>query len=204
MAFTVQGVHPHDVAQLLDSYGIAVRAGHHCARPLHVRYGVQASNRASSYLYTTPAEVDALVDGQIGTTEVAALVGLNTDLRREYIADCRGGVKRWNFRTQDATQGNSVSHRVHGSTGQNQSPGKVFKGKKMAGHMGDKNRTQQNLEIVSTDAARGLIFVKGSVPGHKGSWVKVTDAVKVERHKDAPYPAGLRGNGAAQPESVEA
>ncbi|MFZ5869284.1 MAG: cysteine desulfurase [Actinomycetota bacterium] len=63
VAFTVQGVHPHDVAQLLDSYGIAVRAGHHCARPLHVRYGVQASNRASSYLYTTPAEVDALVDG---------------------------------------------------------------------------------------------------------------------------------------------
>lgn len=63
VAFTVQGVHPHDVAQMLDSYGIAVRAGHHCARPLHVRYGVQASNRASSYLYTTPEEVDALVDG---------------------------------------------------------------------------------------------------------------------------------------------
>ena len=63
VSFTVDGVHPHDVAQLLDSYGVAVRAGHHCARPLHVRFGVQASNRASSYLYTTEAEVDALVDG---------------------------------------------------------------------------------------------------------------------------------------------
>ena len=70
----------------------------------------------------------------------------------------------------------------------------MFKGKKMAGHMGDRQRTQQNLEIVRTDSVRGLLFVKGSVPGHKGTWLMVKDAVKVERHADAPYPAGLKAD----------
>ena len=103
-----------------------------------------------------------------------------------------GGMKRWGFGGLRATHGVSVSHRSLGSTGQRQDPGKVFKNKKMAGQMGDKNRTQQNLEIVSTDAERGLIFVKGSVPGSKGGWLLVKDAVKVARHADAPYPAGLK------------
>ena len=98
-----------------------------------------------------------------------------------------GAMKRWNFGGLRATHGVSVSHRSHGSTGNRQDPGRVFKNKKMAGHMGDRNRTQQNLEIVSTDAERGLIFVKGSVPGHKGTWLIVKDAVKVARHADAPY-----------------
>ena len=103
-----------------------------------------------------------------------------------------GGMKRWGFAGLRATHGVSVSHRSLGSTGQRQDPGKVFKNKKMAGQMGDKNRTQQNLEIVSTDAERGLIFVKGSVPGSKNAWLLVRDAVKVSRHGDAPYPAGLK------------
>lgn len=103
-----------------------------------------------------------------------------------------GAMKRWNFGGLRATHGVSVSHRSHGSTGQRQDPGKVFKNKKMAGHMGDRNRTQQNLEVVSTDVERGLIFIKGSVPGHKGTWLIVKDAVKVARHADAPYPAGLK------------
>ena len=103
-----------------------------------------------------------------------------------------GAMKRWNFGGLRATHGVSVSHRSHGSTGNRQDPGKVFKNKKMAGHMGDKNRTQQNLEIVGTDVERGLIFVKGSVPGSKGGWLFVKDAVKVPAHKDAPYPAGLK------------
>jgi large subunit ribosomal protein L3 len=102
-----------------------------------------------------------------------------------------GAMKRWGFGGLRATHGVSVSHRSHGSTGQRQDPGKVFKNKKMAGHMGDRQRTQQNLEVVSTDAARGLIFVKGSVPGHKGTWLLVRDAVKLSRHDAAPYPAGL-------------
>jgi large subunit ribosomal protein L3 len=92
-----------------------------------------------------------------------------------------------------ATHGVSISHRALGSTGNRQDPGRVFKNKKMAGHMGDKQRTQQNLEIVRTDDDRGLIFVKGSVPGAKNSWLMVKDSVKVARHADAPYPAGLKG-----------
>jgi large subunit ribosomal protein L3 len=103
-----------------------------------------------------------------------------------------GGMKRWGFGGLRATHGVSVSHRSLGSTGNRQDPGRVFKNKKMAGHMGDKNRTQQNLEIVGTDVERGLIFVKGSVPGSKGGWLFVKDAVKVPAHKDAPFPAGLK------------
>lgn len=103
-----------------------------------------------------------------------------------------GAMKRWGFGGLRATHGVSVSHRSHGSTGQRQDPGKVFKNKKMAGHMGDRQRTQQNLEVVSTDVERGLIFVKGSVPGSKGGWLFVKDAVKVPLPKDAPYPAGLK------------
>jgi large subunit ribosomal protein L3 len=102
-----------------------------------------------------------------------------------------GGMKRWGFGGMRATHGVSISHRALGSTGQRQDPGRVFKNKKMAGHMGDKQRTQQNLEVVRTDDARGLIFVKGSVPGSKNGWLLVRDSVKVARHADAPYPAGL-------------
>ena len=103
-----------------------------------------------------------------------------------------GGMKRWGFGGMRATHGVSISHRALGSTGQRQDPGKVFKNKKMAGHMGDRQRTQQNLEVVRTDDARGLIFVKGSVPGSKNGWLLVRDAVKVARHPEAPYPAGIK------------
>jgi large subunit ribosomal protein L3 len=102
-----------------------------------------------------------------------------------------GAMKRWNFGGLRATHGVSVSHRSHGSTGNRQDPGRVFKNKKMAGHMGARNRTQQNLEIVRTDPIRGLLFVKGSVPGHKGAWLTVSDAIKLPRHETAPYPAAL-------------
>jgi large subunit ribosomal protein L3 len=102
-----------------------------------------------------------------------------------------GAMKRWGFGGLRATHGVSVSHRSHGSTGNRQDPGRVFKNKKMAGHMGARNRTQQNLEIVRTDPIRGLLFVKGSVPGHKGSWLTVSDAIKLPRHESAPYPAAL-------------
>jgi large subunit ribosomal protein L3 len=91
-----------------------------------------------------------------------------------------GVIKRWNFAMQDATHGNSISHRAPGSIGQNQSPGRVFKGKKMAGHMGAVNRTVQNLEVVRVDADRNLILVKGAVPGHKGGRLFVKPAVKAK------------------------
>ena len=103
-----------------------------------------------------------------------------------------GAMKRHNFGGLRASHGVSISHRSHGSTGQCQGPGKVFKGKKMAGHYGDERKTQQNLEIVSTNADEGIILVKGAVPGAKNGWVLINDAVKKARHVDAPYPGAVK------------
>ena len=103
-----------------------------------------------------------------------------------------GPMKRWNFAGLEASHGVSVSHRSHGSTGQRQDPGKVFKGKKMAGHLGAERVTIQNLEVVSVDDDKGFIFVKGAIPGHAGGFVLVRDAVKQKAPKDAPMPAGLK------------
>ncbi|MBB1247878.1 MULTISPECIES: 50S ribosomal protein L3 [unclassified Rhizobium] len=103
-----------------------------------------------------------------------------------------GAMKRHNFGGLRATHGVSVSHRSHGSTGNRQDPGRVFKNKKMAGHMGATRVTTQNLEVVSTDDDRGLILVRGAVPGSKGSWILVRDAVKAGVPADAPRPAGVR------------
>ncbi|MEQ9609668.1 MAG: 50S ribosomal protein L3 [Kiloniellaceae bacterium] len=117
-----------------------------------------------------------------------------------------GAMKRHNFGGLRASHGVSVSHRSHGSTGNNQDPGRVFKGKKMAGHMGDRRVTTQNLQIVSIDEDRGLILVKGAVPGAEGGWVMVRDAVKRSTPEGIPFPAGLKSKPeAAQPaEAVEA
>ena len=104
----------------------------------------------------------------------------------------QGVMKRYNFGGGRATHGNSVSHRVHGSTGQRQDPGKVFKGKKMAGHMGATRVTTQNVEVYATDADRGLILIRGAVPGTKGAWILVSDAVKAPLPENAPKPAALR------------
>jgi len=108
-----------------------------------------------------------------------------------------GGMKRWNFGGLRATHGVSISHRSHGSTGQCQNPGKVFKGKKMAGHMGAVRVTTQNLQVVKTDAERGIIMIKGAVPGSKGGWVTVKDAVKKPLPADVPMPAAIRATEAA-------
>ena len=103
-----------------------------------------------------------------------------------------GAMKRHNFGGLRASHGVSISHRSHGSTGQCQGPGKVFKGKKMAGHMGAAKVTTQNLQVVKTDADRGLIMIKGAVPGSKGGWVTVKDAVKKPLPENVPFPAALR------------
>jgi large subunit ribosomal protein L3 len=103
-----------------------------------------------------------------------------------------GAIKRHNFSGLRASHGVSISHRSHGSTGQCQDPGKVFKGKKMAGHMGDARVTVQNLTVVKTDTERGLIMVKGAVPGPKGGWVTVRDAARRAVPADAPKPAALK------------
>ena len=115
-----------------------------------------------------------------------------------------GAMKRHNFGGLRASHGVSVSHRSHGSTGQCQDPGKVFKGKKMAGHMGSTRITTQNLEVVRTDAERGLVLVKGAVPGSKGAWILVKDAMKIARPDNAPLPAGLKsGTPAAEAAPAE-
>ena len=103
-----------------------------------------------------------------------------------------GAMKRHGFKGLGASHGVSVSHRAHGSTGHSQDPGRVFKGKKMAGQMGGVRATTQNLEIVSTDTERGLILVKGAVPGSKGAYVLISDATKAPVPAAAPFPAGTR------------
>lgn len=113
-----------------------------------------------------------------------------------------GAMKRHNFGGLRASHGVSVSHRSHGSIGQCQDPGKVFKGKKMAGHMGSVRVTTQNLQVVRLDSERGLIMVKGAVPGSRGSWVLIKDAVKRAIPENAVLPAGLRSTVKAAPAAV--
>ena len=103
-----------------------------------------------------------------------------------------GSMKRWNFAGHRASHGNSITHRAHGSTGQRQDPGKTFAGKKMAGHMGDERVTTLNLKVVRTDVERGLILVEGAVPGAKGGWILVRDAVKKTLPDGAPKPGAFR------------
>ena len=119
-----------------------------------------------------------------------------------------GAMKRWNFGGLRASHGVSISHRSHGSTGQCQDPGRVFKGKKMAGHYGSERVTVQNLEIVRTDVERGLLLVKGAIPGAEGSYVEVRDAVKKAMHAGAPAegsfkaPAATASNAADKAEGA--
>jgi large subunit ribosomal protein L3 len=115
----------------------------------------------------------------------------------------QGGIKRWNFGGLRATHGVSISHRSIGSTGNRQDPGKVFKNKKMPGHMGVETVTTQNIAVVRTDKDRGLIMVKGSVPGSKGGWVSVRDAVKRKLPDGAPKPGAFKAPAAAPAEAVK-
>ncbi|ANC90742.1 50S ribosomal protein L3 [Azospirillum sp. TSH100] len=109
-----------------------------------------------------------------------------------------GAMKRWNFGGLRATHGVSVSHRSHGSTGNRQDPGKVFKNKKMAGHLGDERVTVLNLQVVAVDEARGLIMLKGAVPGAEGGWLRIRDAVKKKAPEGLPFPAGIKSAPAAE------
>jgi len=153
------------------------------------------------------------VDGEDGLLPVGATISAEHFVAGQMVditghtqgKGFQGGMKRWGFGGLRASHGVSVSHRSLGSTGQRQDPGKVFKNKKMAGHMGDRQRTQQNLEVVRTDADRGLIFVKGSVPGSKNAWLLVRDAVKLPMPEGAPFPGAiLDKKGAHLPEHDEA
>ncbi len=137
---------------------------------------------------------DAVVD--VGTKLSAAhfLAGQRVDVTATSVGKgFAGAMKRHNFAGLRASHGVSISHRAHGSTGQCQDPGKVFKGKKMAGQMGARQVTTLNLEVAGVDPERGLLLIRGAVPGPKGGVVKVRDAIKRARPEDAPYPAALAG-----------
>ena len=158
------------------------------------------------------AEFRVTADNMIGVgEEISAehyVAGQKVDVSGTSIGKgFAGAMKRHNFGGLRASHGVSVSHRSHGSTGQCQDPGKVFKGKKMAGHMGSARITTQNLEVVRTDADRGLIMVKGAVPGSKGGWVTIKDAVKKKLPENVPFPAALKSAiaaAAAEAPAVEA
>jgi large subunit ribosomal protein L3 len=142
---------------------------------------------------------DALLDTGVEISAGHFLAGQYVDVSGTSIGKgFAGAMKRHNFKGLLASHGISISHRSHGSTGQCQDPGKVFKGKKMAGHMGDERVTIQNLRIVSTDPEDGLIAVEGAVPGSRGSYVLLRDAIKKPAPDDVPFPAAIAGEVGAE------
>ncbi|WP_215745800.1 50S ribosomal protein L3 [Gluconobacter sp. P1C6_b] len=133
---------------------------------------------------------DALLEAGTKLSAAHFVVGQKVDVTGQSKGKGFAGVmKRHNFAGLEASHGVSISHRSHGSTGQRQDPGKVFKGKKMAGHMGDERVTTLNLEVAAVDEERNLIMVRGAIPGAKNGLVLIRDAIKKARHADAPYPA---------------
>ena len=159
-----------------------------------------------AYVTEFRIDADSLLDVGAELSADHFVAGQKVDVQAETIGKgFAGAMKRWNFGGLRATHGVSLSHRSHGSTGQRQDPGKTFKGKKMAGHYGTEVVTTQNLTVVRVDAERGLIMIKGAVPGHEGTWVKIRDAVKRARPADAPFPGGIKSkSGAAQPAETPA
>jgi large subunit ribosomal protein L3 len=146
---------------------------------------------------------DALVDVGAEITAAHFVTGQYVDVTGTSIGKgFAGGMKRWNFGGLRATHGVSVSHRSLGSTGQRQDPGKTFKNKKMAGHMGAERVTTLNLEVVAADVERGFLMLRGAVPGSAGGWVLVRDAVKRKAPADLPFPAALRSAETLTPEAV--
>ena len=142
---------------------------------------------------------DAVLDVGAEITVAHFVTGQYVDVSGSSIGKgFAGAIKRHNFAGLEASHGVSVSHRSMGSTGQCQEPGKVFKGKKMPGHLGAARVTTQNLRVVATDDARGLILVRGAVPGAKGGYVLIADAKKKGPPEDAPFPAATRGQGEAE------
>jgi large subunit ribosomal protein L3 len=186
---TVIVVQPNRVTQIkttgIDGYravqvAIGERRASRVTKPMaghYARAGVVAGDTLREFRLSEDEGLDLMEGGEIKVSIFAA--GQKVDVRG--VTKGRGfagGVKRHNFRTQDATHGNSVSHRAPGSIGQCQTPGRVMKGKRMAGHMGDVNRVQQNLEVVRVDIERNLLLVRGAVPGPEGGRLVVLPSVK--------------------------
>ena len=150
----------------------------------------KSGSKAKKYIYEFKVSDNSdYKSGSIITVD-NFIVGQYVDVRGRTVGKgFAGGMKRHGFGGLEASHGISISHRSHGSTGQCQDPGKVFKGKKMAGQMGNVNVTIQNLEIIKVDSSNNLLFIKGALPGKKGAVLKITDAVKKNLPSDAPQPA---------------
>lgn len=179
-----------------DGYN-AVQVGHgkakvkNVSKPLRGHYA-KANIEPQKKLVEFRVAADALLE--VGAEILAShfVPGQFVDVSATSIGKgFAGAMKRHNFRGLEASHGVSVSHRSHGSIGQCQDPGRVFKGKKMAGHMGNVRVTVQNLQVVEIDSAQGLVVVKGAVPGAKGGYVRITDAVKRAVPANAPFPASV-------------
>ena len=220
-AFTESGIHvPVTVLKLEDCQVVAVRTEEkdgysavqlgvgkakvkNLSKAERTRFA-KAKVEPKRYLSEFRVSADALLEVGAELSATHFLPGQYVDVTGTSIGKgFAGSMKRHNFSGLRATHGVSLSHRAHGSTGHSQDPGKVFKGKKMAGHMGAARVTIQNLRIVSTDEAKGLILVQGAVPGAEGGWVQVRDAVKRSAPEDLPFPAALRGGPAAEAPAAE-
>ncbi len=185
--------------------GIGSAKPKNVTKPLREHYA-KAKVEPKAKLFEFRVSEDALLEVGAEITADHFVPGQYVDVTGTTIGKgFAGAMKRHHFHGLRASHGVSVSHRSHGSTGNSQEPGKVWKGKKMAGHMGSARRTTQNLRIVEADVERGLILVRGAVPGSKGGFVLVRDAIKRPRPDEAPYPAGLRGAAGAgdEPEAAE-
>ena len=187
-----------------DKHGYdALQLGVEAARPNRMNkaergHFAKASVAPKKKLAEFRISSDAFVDVGAELTAEHFVAGQHVDVSATSIGKGFAGViKRHNFGGMRASHGVSVSHRAHGSTGHCQDPGKVFKGKKMAGHLGAERVTIQNLEVVSTDANNGLIVIKGAVPGANGGWVRVFDAIRTAVPDGLPFPAATVGDAKA-------
>ena len=175
----------------------AVQLGIGTAKPKNVskankghfaKAGVEAPRKVVEFRVAT----DAMLEPGAVLSSAHFVAGQKVDVTGVTVGKgFAGAMKRWNFSGLEASHGVSISHRSHGSTGNRQDPGKTFKNKKMAGHMGVERVTTQNLEVAGVDAEKGLLLIKGAVPGSKGGYVLVRDAIKRARHADAPFPAAI-------------
>jgi large subunit ribosomal protein L3 len=184
--------------------GAGTRKAKNVSNPERVRYA-KAQVEPKAILTEFRVSEDALIEVGAELTADHFAVGQKVDVQGTTIGKgFAGAMKRWNFGGMRATHGVSVSHRAHGSTGQRQDPGKVFKGKKMAGHYGVETVTTLNLEVARIDAERGLVFIRGAVPGAEGSYVKVRDAVKKAAPAGLPFPGAIKKAASAAVAAPEA